>query len=167
MYHTQSSLHLESHCPSCKASAASPGASICKGRGGLFLAEAHWSHWALWAYTEEHQVQLCVLRWPQARTVTKSAAAPPTTSPERESDELLMKHGGPCSSYQQLVTDSLRVAEDRRHVSPAQHLRFRNPAGDRWALEHCQEQMRKNLLPKPETGSPERRWLFSEAENAC
>lgn len=23
-------------------------------RGRLFLAEAHWSHWALWAHTERH-----------------------------------------------------------------------------------------------------------------
>lgn len=169
-HHSLSRLHLGLHCLSCEASAASPGVSNCKGRrGGLFLAEAHGSPWALWAFTEGrlplHQVQLRVLSRLQARTIAKTAAAPPP--PNRGSNELLMKHKGTCPSSQQLATGSPSVAEDRCHVSPAQHLRGRNPAGDRWALEHCQQQTRKNLLPKPERASPELTWLFSESENIC
>lgn len=111
LHRTWSSLLLELHRLSCKALTASPVASSCKGRRGLSLAEAHRSHWALWAFTEGrlplYQARLRVLGLLRTRTIAKAASSRlPRLVPQYRNEELLIKHERTCSSYQLVAMDS-------------------------------------------------------------
>ena len=58
-------------------------------------------------------------------------------------------------------------AREDRHQVPPKPLRGPTPAGDGWTLEHCQQQTRKNLLPKSGAASPELTRLFFEPRSIC